>query len=263
MPRTEPFLLRPENQKFLAGETRRLPGTPGLVHFLIPVLLAAVALGCFWWGRREWDRVQSFRRNGVTAQATVVGRRVSTSSGVPDVETGMMSSDDDYLVKYRFEALAPGGRRAVEREASVSRQDYDRWRPGAVVAVTYDPADPSFSRMQGEGEPRPHGFPVLAGTALLGGSALLGLFVLATWWRNRRLTRDGAKLEGRVVSCTRKEQKDGGVTLELEYRFVSPSGRVLVGTATTSRRAGAEPTLPAPESPVVVLYCSDRVYQLL
>ena len=263
MPRTEPFLLRPENQKFLAGETRRLPGTPGLVHFLIPVLLAAVALGCFWWGRRECDRVQSFRRNGVTAQATVVGRRVRSSPDVPDFETGMISSDDDYLVKYRFEALAPGGRRAVEREASLSRQDYDRWPPGAVVAVTYDPADPSFSRMQGEDESSLHVFLAVAGTVLLGGSALVGLLVLAAWCRDRRLTRGGAKLEGRVVSCTSKEQEDGGVTLELEYRFVSPSGRVLVGTATTSLSAGAEPTLPAAESPVVVLYCSDRVYQLL
>jgi hypothetical protein len=43
MARTAPFLLRPENQKFIAGETRRLTGTPGLVHFSIPLVLTLPA----------------------------------------------------------------------------------------------------------------------------------------------------------------------------------------------------------------------------
>jgi hypothetical protein len=263
MTSAQPFLLRPENQKFLTGETQRLPGSTRPTLFLIPALLAVLALALFWAARRQWAQEESFRRNRVAAGGTIIDRRESSSPGVPDFENGIFTSDDDYLVTYRFEAVTPAGRRAVQREASLSKQDYGRWQVGAPVAVTYDPTNPSFSRMQGEGGP-PQGL-VLAvlGTVLLGASALIGLGVLVSWQRGRCLALAGAKLEGQLVRCTGKKHEDGGLILELEYRFLSPSGRVITGSASAFRGDLTELTLPAPQSRLVVLYHSESIYQVL
>jgi hypothetical protein len=262
MAQTEPFLLRSENQKFLAGETPRLSGAPGSNLLVIPVVLAVASLVAFWLAYRLREQEQAFRRNGVTVQGTVIGRHVGSSGGAVDIETGVVDSSDDYLVKYRFEAVTPRGRKTLEREASLPKEEYDKCRVGAAVAVSYDPADPSSSRMQGEGESTPHVLLTLLGTTLLTAGVLTGLFLRAAWWRNRCLTLDGTRLEGRVVSCTSKKQDGGGATLELKYRFVSPSGTVIVDSAAASRGA-ADLTPPAPETPLVVLYHSDIVYQVL
>ena len=263
MTSAQPFLLRPENQKFLAGETQRLPGSAGPALLLIPALLAVLALAFFWGARRQWDQEQSFQRNRVTARGTVVGRRESSSPGVPDFENGVFTSEDDYLVTYRFEAVTPGGPQAVDREVSLSKQDYGRWQVGAPVTVTYDATNPSFSFMTGEGPPTQGIVLAVFGSVLSGLSVLAGLGVLAAWRRSRCLALDGAKLEGRLLRCTGKKQEDGGLTLELEYRFVSPSGRAITGTASASRGDLTELTLPAPQSPLVILYHSDSLYQLL
>jgi hypothetical protein len=257
-----PFLIRPENGKFLRGETQRLPGSPAPVLFLIPSLLIAGSLGCFCLAGGQWRQLQHFRQHAVTTRGTVLSKREHSSLGMPDLETGMISSDEDYLVKYRFEANTPAGPRTVEREASVGKADYDRWQAGDAATVTYDPEDLTSSHMDGEDQSAPQVALTVGGVLSLGGGMLLGVLLAACWWRDRCLTRDGTKLGGRLVNCTSSPRKDGGTLFEVQYQFVSPTGRVFVDRALISRDGGAD-LPPTPGSPVVILYHSDSCYQIL
>jgi hypothetical protein len=263
MTSNEPFLLRPENRSFLTGETRRLPGSPVAVLALLPVLGAVTALAFFWGAWYQAGQTRSFRQHALTTPGVVIDRRESSSVSSVDFENGMVDTQDDYLVKYRFEAVTPGGPRTVQREASLPKREYGKWRPAMQVAVTYDSTNPSFSVMEGEGPPPAGGALAAAGGIALGMTVFAGLILLGVWRRTHLLSRAGVKLEGRVVRCTSKKHEDGGVTLEVAYRFVSPSGREITGTTTTSRSDGAELALPAPETSLVVLYHSDSVYQVL
>jgi hypothetical protein len=107
MTSSPPVLLHPENGPFVRGETRRLPRLPGIVCLIVPVLVAALAVPCFWLGHDRWKEAQSFEHNRVATLGTVTGRQVSSSVGTVDFESGVVHSEEDHLVKYRFEVAGP------------------------------------------------------------------------------------------------------------------------------------------------------------
>jgi hypothetical protein len=260
---TPPFLLHPENGPFVRGETNRLPRLSGVVCVIVPVLVALVAMPCFWIGHYRWKEAQSFDANRTVAIGTVVSRRIDSSVAMVDFEFGTVHSDEEYLVHYRFEAAGPVGAQAFDREASVSEDDYNRLQPGAPLTVTYDRTDPSVSRIVEETASAPHVVLAVLGVMTLVMAGVTGLVLAVWWWKWRRLARDGQRLQGSVVSCTTKNDDEGRLVVDLQYRFVTPSGREITDTVTSSRKDWTEAARPEPQTPVVVLYLSDTNYQLL
>jgi hypothetical protein len=264
MTSNKPFLLHPENRRFLDGETRHLSGHLPVGCLSVPVVISLVAILVFWAADFRGKRVNSFKQNRAVAQGRLIDRRVSSSPALVDVETGVVhGGEDSYLLIYRFDIPAPNGRKVFEREASVSKEEYDKLRVGDRVRVIYDAANPSFSVLQCEGEPTEPFILVVFGYSLLA-VAIVAIVLLAVfWWRYRCLALHGQQLEGRVVACTGTKHEHGDLIVRLKYKFDSPSGREITDSAVAFRADLTESTLPAPDSALVVVYYSDYIYQLL
>jgi hypothetical protein len=102
----------------------------------------------------QGKRVISFKQHRTVVQGRLISRRVSASPGMIDVETGVVhGGEDDYLLTYRFDIPAAVGPKSFEREASVSKTEYDKVRVGDKVRVIYDAVNPAFSVLQCEGDP--------------------------------------------------------------------------------------------------------------
>jgi hypothetical protein len=259
-----PFLLRPENGRFIDGETQQLSGRLPVGCAWVPVVIALLAIFVMLLAAFQGKRVTSFKRHRAVVQGRLIGRRVSASPGMVDVETGMVhGGEDDYLLTYRFDIPAAVGQKSFEREASVSKGAYDSVRLGDKVRVIYDAANPAFSVLQCEGDPTEPFILVVFGYGLLGVAILAFVLLAVLWWKFRCLALHGRQLQGRVVSCTGTKHEDGGLIVRLEYKFSSPSGREIADSAVAFRANLTESTLPAPDSAVAVIYYSDSIYQLL
>jgi hypothetical protein len=85
----------------------------------------------------------------------------------------------------------------------------------------------------------------------------------------RRLVRDGEVLAGDIVHCTGRTANTGGddgsdyYQVTVAYRFRSPAGRELRGKDSAWREDLERAPLPAPGTPVLVVYLEDKTYQLL
>jgi hypothetical protein len=188
---------------------------------------------------------------------------MTSSPGVPDPDFLIASSEDDYLVKYQFEASLGGGQRTFEREASVSEAEYRKLKPGTKVNVAYDPIDPSESRLEIESTSLAPMFLVVAGWSLVAISVLAFAGAIVARRRNQLLCQYGQKLQGHVVTCQATDHEDGGLVLQLTYCFTSTSGREITARAAAFRKDLTKETAPAPNAPLVVLFYSDSIYQVL
>jgi len=260
---SKPFLLHPESEQFLNGDDARLPGHIGVGCVLAPAAILLLAVTCFWAANFQTKELDLLRRNRAVVHGKVVSRHLGTTVGGIDVETFATSVDDDYLVKYRFEARTDNGLRTFEREASVPEEDYQKLKPGSRVNIVYDHRNPSHSRLEGEPD-SPNPAVLFSGGCMLSGLGVLGFIAAAICRRrNRNLCREGQKINGRVMNCESTDQEGGGLHLELKYSFVSPSGREITDTATASRNDLTKETLPVPHTPLMVFYLNDKVYRLL
>jgi len=264
VPTDRPFLVNPQNQKFLSGETGTLVGSPPLgCVVLIPVLFGLFSVAAFALAHHQCHDVQFFKEHAAQAQGTVIHKRVHTSAGMVDVETGMVESSDDYLVKYRFEGQTQAGVGAFVREAAVPEEVYRRLTVGSHVAVRYDRADPSSSRLIWELQMRMASVLTIMGATLAGTGILGSLAALAGWRSNRQMAREGRILPGRVVSCTASKAEEGYLQVQLSYCFEVPPAREITAAVRMSRQDLTEATLPPPLTPLMVLYRSDASYRVL
>jgi len=235
----------------------------GMGCLIAPCLVAVIALTGVWLGNAQSRKTIAFRLNCVVVQGRVLDLRVTSSPGVPDPDLLITSSEDDYLVKYQFKASIGGGPRTFEREASLSETDYHRLKPGSPVNVAYDPNDPSESRLEIESKSVSPLFLVVAGWSLVAISvfALAGAIVVRR--RNRLLRQYGQKRQGHAVTCQATDHEDGGLVLQLNYRFASPTGCEITARAAAFRKDLTKDKAPLPNAPLVVLYYSDSIYQVL
>jgi hypothetical protein len=109
-----------------------------------------------------------------------------------DVKTGMVNGgEDDYLLTYRFDIPAAVGPKSFEREASVSKAEYDKVRVGDKVRVIYDAANPAFSVLHCEGEPTAPLILVVVGYTLFTVATVTIVLLVVLWWRFRCLALHG------------------------------------------------------------------------
>jgi hypothetical protein len=81
--------------------------------------------------------------------------------------------------------------------------------------------------------------------------------------REERLTREGRLLEGQVISCAASHSSETGHSVELRYSFLAPDGRHVEGKRSERRDDLKDAQLPAPGTPVAVLYADEKLHQVL
>jgi hypothetical protein len=264
MPPAAPFVLRPENRPFVEGKEPLPPAARP--RNLAPLLLsaaiavgAAVATWLFFY--ESWAQSHLLAR-GVKAQATVVRlQEIDSFGGGDDMHS---TPDTEYHVTYAFDVGSGPNRRRYERETNVDENDFGDLHEGGTVPMRYDPADPTFSRLESqlhEDENRPNVLPFFI--ALFWGGALwgFGCWLFQRLWFKRWLTREGRVVHGEATGC-RGETVGKNYRLTLDYRFTAPDGRVVEAEATAVRNDLQCAALPVPGDPVLV-FCAGRKLQLV
>jgi hypothetical protein len=245
-----PFVLHPENQKFLAGQTRTIVSWEGdsRVGLTVAVILLACGLGLLPFCLKEWAAWQTLHHDGTATEAVVLGLR-----RVRDADAGTV-----YYVRYQIDAESGDGSRRFVREGDASAEGFRSLREGGPVAVLYRQSDPAFSRLVNE---RTREFPTFMVLILLGVTGL-GLFVLNRTLRLRRLAWQGKVMTGRVLNCTCKHDSDG-LIVKVAYAFEAPGLGFLRGTGTAQREDLSPETAPLPGTAVRVLYLNERLHRVL
>jgi hypothetical protein len=87
--------------------------------------------------------------------------------------------------------------------------------------------------------------------------------MLAKVRRTRRLEQFGRLLKGAVVDCKGTTDSDGDHTVTLRYTFSSPANRKMLGTERHTRNDLKRARLPAPGTPLAVLYADDKCHLAL
>jgi hypothetical protein len=258
-----PFLLRPANRAFLRGDTHRLAGFAPMGSIAFPVMGVILALVCFAAAYHARQSAAALKLRQVVAIGTVLDRRIGTSVGMVDVETGMVHSEDEFLVRYRFEVAVPAGRRVLEREGSVSETAYAELVAGKPVAVIYDRDDPETSRLVSEGDPNLDRVLIAGGAVTLLISLAGGGLLMANILHGRRLARDGTLVEGRILGCTSNKNDENVLQIVFAYTFTTPGGQIVRDSATALRDGSIETPLPEVGEALAVLYLDKSAYEVL
>lgn len=253
----EPYLLYPQNGRFLAGKTQRIAWMGPLdISLLLPTCCLigfgiVVGIGLAFMGYERY-RIG----NCAPVQGVVIQKWMHPTQPTHG------SSTTTYSVRYTIAA------NEHSREATVPWQDYEQMAVGAQVAAIQDPDDPTFSRLTCEWSVR-NDFLTMAHGPLepLAWFALVAVptacFVAVRWLRKRHLAHRGRPLPGIVVSCRwGRLNLRGGESVCLEYQFTDPDGRQKVAKHTAWRKGFCR-HLPRRGTPVKVLYLHDRLYQVL
>lgn len=92
---------------------------------------------------------------------------------------------------------------------------------------------------------------------------LVGLRVLQGQWRIRRLMRRGQLVEGVVTSARSRLDGDDDLWVTLHYTFQNPAGKTVSGRLTRSLKRYKDEELPAPGTPLAVLYADRFTHEVL
>ncbi|HEX3064703.1 MAG TPA: hypothetical protein VHQ39_04445 [Dongiaceae bacterium] len=96
--------------------------------------------------------------------------------------------------------------------------------------------------------------------------ALLDLGI-AFYFRRRgsgekRFAAEAGLLPGEIISSRLRAAK-GGNSLQVECRFTTPDGKVITGSKNAGKPGRSLKTPPAPGTPILILYGTDRLWQVL
>jgi hypothetical protein len=257
----EPFVLNPDNRPLLeegappsalaSNRNDEMIGGTYLI-LVIGVLLSGImaVLAVLDW--MDWG---ALRDSGVQTEATITGRRIDTSG-----------EGTAYYVSYTYQHIpADGDPRTYHSEERVNSGTYDDAEQGRRVAALYTPADPEHVTIDVRLEP-----PWIQTVGML---FSVGLFIVVPLLiishdRRRaqveqRLRQSSSMLPGEVVTCT-GNAADDDYHVRLTYRFQSThSGKTIQKAQRLQRNDMNDASLPAPGTPVIVLYRDDQTFQVL
>jgi hypothetical protein len=259
----EPFLLHPDNRalmegrvsyKHLAKDDREKTTRLLALIILFSIIVALFLIG---WTITEWQNWGALRDSGVRTQGVIADRRIDTSG-----------DGTSYHVRYTYQHIPPYGDGAPQtfiHERQVSRSFYEHAEQGMPIDVVYTPDDPTVSTLD-VGLSPPWQITLFSS---LGIPAFLGIpiFLRHRLARHndiaRRLRQGSRKLLGEVVSC-QKDLDDDICVVTLHYRFTSPqSNQMLDDTHVCQRDDLSGARMPAPGTPVIVLYRDDTTFRVL
>ena len=90
----------------------------------------------------------------------------------------------------------------------------------------------------------------------------LGAYFRRAAQKERRLAAEGGLLPGELTSAKLLATK-GGNYLQAECRFTSPDGKTVTGRKNADKARRSLKTLPTPGAKILILYDSDRLWQVL
>jgi hypothetical protein len=261
MDRPEPFVLNPDNRPLLdegaptsalaSNRNEEMIGATYLI-LVIGVLLSGImaVLAILDW--MDWA---ALRNTGAVTEATIIGRRIDTSG-----------EGTAYYISYTYQHIpTDGDPRDYQSEERVNSVTYDSAEQGRRVAALYTPDDPERVTIDVRLEPP---WIQTVGTLFsVGIFIVVPALVIAHDQRHtqvaQRLRESSSMLPGEVVTCT-GNAADDDYYVRLTYRFQSPaSGKTLQQAQRLQRDDMGDESLPAPGTPVVVLYRDDKTFQVL
>jgi hypothetical protein len=243
------FLLCRENVGFVDGYSDRIAGWHEnvLIWAAVIVVIGTVALGFVIVQWQEWIQ---FRDQGAPTGGVIVGHRI------------VERKSDSYYLTYRYSASNNAGlTRSYTREERVTAQLYNDLVIGTFVSVRYLVNKPTIATISWM-PALPESYPL--GTV---GSGLVILVSVAVVVRKtlhlHRLRDEGKLLAGTLVGCTSDKDSKGNLTITIRYRFQTLAGRTFERIASRQRNDLKGAALPGAGTPIVVVYASDELYQLL
>jgi hypothetical protein len=233
---TQPFLLNPKNHRVLEGRPRGGTGDVLLILFMVPFVLAGIAMTLAT--AREIYLWTAFSQFGVDARGVVTRLWVEGAG-----------EDQSFHVAYEY-GLDPSDDRTNPGDDRIDETVFKHLEKGGPIAIRYLRTDPSSSTVSGHG-----GWMFLAFFTLFWDAVTVFLCrgVVKGALRNQRL-REGCHVPGEVIDATSKDDSDGNLLLTIDYRFQSPDGRQLTGTASRIRNDLKENALPQRGAALVVQY---------
>jgi hypothetical protein len=241
------FLLDPQNEPFAAGTSHKLPSRGhGCVLIFMSIFVVAGLLIAGDLTRR-WAYVVLLNTEYAETQGQVTGHRIEFDEGAT------------YYVAYRYVA----GDRAYLLEDAVTKDTYHSLDDGQAVLVRYARRNATIATI----EPgRYGGLLLLTGFCLVWNGFVFGIsWLLAREYLKRsRLARQGRLIAGEIAACTSHRDGDGDLVVDLDYRFRSPlTWSWTKGTGSQLRKDMERKPLPAPGTPVHVLYVDDETHMVL
>jgi hypothetical protein len=246
------FFINKRNQNFFRDRTCKLYSPAEHIKNLTVFLALASLIFLLILGINSW-RWWQFTMNGVITEAKVVEREIDHSG-----------DSDSYYVTYAYSARLPDqSRQSFTNYDSVSYSDYQRYEPGTYLLIRYlkhEPANSTSKWHQG------WIWQLIVGYGIALFLLWLVCFRLPRSYRNRVRTilTQGKVLLGRVLTIVGEEDDDGNYKIKLTYEFTAPTtGRlhriVFAETCNDLKRK----TLPAPDTPVAVMYLTEADFFLL
>lgn len=254
-------LLDPRHEGFLTpGGKRRLYDSRTFYFAALAfwgVIAAVLGLATLLIGVFGQQTQSLLDASGATSEAIVVDRETMSFATSRSGE-----QTTEFQVIYQFSAGgADGGTAQVYLNTSaVSEETYHRTQVGDTIAIRYLPENPSISAIVGDTDTHAQGL-MAVGVVLLVASPLLWCWMIWLRMRNRRLTRDGQVIEGRILGAKMKRAYRAGYYMDISYQFFSPQGKELKGTATSMRPEHYDSLSEG--TPVAVLWVNDKLYRLL
>jgi hypothetical protein len=247
---SEYFFLEPEAERFVRGETDRLPINGCMLLALIPFVLAGLLILTL--SVAQLAQISYYRSSKwAETEGTYVGKdEIAGSNG-----------SADYTVSFRFVV----DDKVYVAEESVGQQIHDRAVDGDALRVYYRRGDPSVAStrpISGRGGP-PLG--LICGNLFWWAIVLgLGYYVLKPVYKQRRLAQEGTLIRGEVIHSSSYKDSDNDFRLMAEIRFRSPqTGNWIHKKYRVTRNDLAGKPLPRPGTLVHVLYIDDRTFQAL
>lgn len=256
------FLLNPHHRPFVEGTSRQLGSAERAYHArtfqLGPPTIIALLVCLVWIGwiiTNAWEERQintQLEQAGETTEATITELRDDGGALQP------------YTMSYRFDYTAPEGETATATAAQpITRTEYERLSIGDTISIRYLPTDTSVARYASDvyNTSLWTCIPFLI-VPLLAGYIFSWYHSLGHWRQLRQLEKEGQLLDGTVIACSKgiplpKDRRQ----VWLEYRFRTPDGQELHNRGEGSMED--DDPLPAPGTPIKVLYVNDDFYRVL
>jgi hypothetical protein len=243
------FLLCGENQGFVDGYSDRIAGWHEnvLLGALFVVMISTVLLGFIVVQWQEWIQ---FRDQGVPTGGVIVGHRI------------VDGKSDTYYLTYRYSARDGAGiTGSYTHEERVFPKLYNDLTVGTFISVRYLVRRPTIATIAWT-PALPVSYPF--GSAGSGLVSLVGVAVLVLKARHLHCLRnEGRLLVGTLLSCTSSKDSKGNLTIVMRYRFQTLTGHTFDRSASRQRNDLKGAVLPQAGTPIVVVYVSDVLYQVL
>jgi hypothetical protein len=247
----EVFFLEPEAERFVRGETERLPIDGCMLLVLIPFVLGGLLILSL--SVLEWVRISEL--NSIIwfeTQGTYVSKEIGSKAVGPT----------RYHVTYRF---VVDDRVYVVTE-SVEQLTYVRAGNGESLPVSYALHDPNIASIEPVSrDRRDNTLGLICGNLFWWGVVLgLAYYLLSKVHKRQRLSREGILIGGEIVYCSGYEDSDNDFRLKAEVRFRSPqTGEWIHKEYSPTRNDLKGMPLPGPGTRVHVLYLDDKTYGAL